>query len=462
MSAVRGVAVLRARVDVDDPTMWDGMASDGARAFAWTFDGPLSVLDLSTTGLIGTLPLDQQSRVRSFVWSADRQLLATLGIDEVIRLWRANTLRAVLTISEPGTKFIALTFSEDGRALIAWDQHSERRWSVERGDSLGRPFAVGLAISSVSVSPDRSRAVLGDGKKRVQFWNLTKGSAVGGPQDVDNWSVVWSADSRTVAIRQPPKARDPDVSLWDPSTGQRRMTLPGAGSVQGFSPDGTYLLTSRDDQAGKWLDPEHGAEMRLWSVRTGEPIGAPIPNSQNFWSAVFSPDGHYLAEASGDNDVKVWKVSNGKRIATLRNGQPVTAIVWPTQETVLCQGLHGLSIWDMSRPVQGTHQLPPMAPRLVRSDSVPMAPGSLPVGSCGMRRPRARWRGCQAAFQAVVSGFQPGFPLRVQHRPQPRKRCQGDRPGIHVCARVGRREWSAGRGAAAARRAMELHQQSGV
>jgi WD40 repeat protein len=350
MGSARTAARLRARLAAPGSAFWVELASDGARAFATDDGGAISVLDLESASVAGTLPLEKKSEARSIVWSPDRRKVATLGVDEVIRLWDSDTLKPAVTISEPGTKFIELTFSQDGRDVIAWDEHSERRWSVERGDSMGPPRRMPIRVGAVSVSPDRSKALLRDDKgKQIQFWDLAARAPLGNPQATDSWVVAWSADGTLTAIGQlaAGKARDGDVSLWEARTGRRRVTLPGAGAVKGFSPDSSLVLTARDDQTAKYSSPEHGAEMRLWSASTGAPVGAAMAHSQDLWAAVFSPDGRFIASTSNDTVVRFWSVPDGRTVAALRHGQPVYALAWPAKTTVVCEGLNELSVWDV-------------------------------------------------------------------------------------------------------------------
>jgi WD40 domain-containing protein len=68
-----------------------------------------------------------------------------------------------------------------------------------------------------------------------------------------------------------------------------------------FSPDGTILATSSDDDTA-----------RLWDVATQQQIGAPMiaaPVNAFLARLTFSPDGRILATADGEGTARLWDVA---------------------------------------------------------------------------------------------------------------------------------------------------------
>jgi WD40 repeat protein len=111
----------------------------------------------------------------------------------------------------------------------------------------------------------------------------------------------------------PPKFHEPRDILWDTATGQPHgQPLTGhTDTVRGvaFSPDGTLLATTSDDQT-----------VRLWDTATGQPHGQPLTGHTGpVYSVAFSPDGTLLATASADRTARLWDTATGQP-----HGQPLT------------------------------------------------------------------------------------------------------------------------------------------
>jgi WD40 repeat protein len=67
-----------------------------------------------------------------------------------------------------------------------------------------------------------------------------------------------------------------------------------------FSPDGTLLSTSSDDQL-----------CLIWDARTGRVKQTLRGHSNSVRASSFSADGNQIATASWDRTVKVWAVATG-------------------------------------------------------------------------------------------------------------------------------------------------------
>ncbi len=78
-----------------------------------------------------------------------------------------------------------------------------------------------------------------------------------------------------------------------------------------FSPDGKLLATGGGT-------PSRDGELKLWRVADGT-LARSIPktHADTINSVAFSPDGEFLATAAGDRFARVWRVSDGSRVANL-------------------------------------------------------------------------------------------------------------------------------------------------
>src|SRR5262249_33348393 len=127
------------------------------------------------------------------------------------------------------------------------------------------------------------------------------GSSVAGPS-----VLAFSADGKHVAAYE----SAPGVLIWDVAT--RKLLVPALRpkhweTALAFSPDGTVLASGGRD-----------GSLELWSVATGEQIGAPLlGHHMQIFGLAFSPDGKTLASGSEDRTIILWDVKTGRALGTL-------------------------------------------------------------------------------------------------------------------------------------------------
>ena len=105
-----------------------------------------------------------------------------------------------------------------------------------------------------------------------------------------------------------------EVLIWDLSSGQPVLTLPGRTERDGesglanvtFSPDGQRLATSE------------GRIVRFWTAATGQEILTPRSLEGFVTHMAYSPDGKRLAAAGQDGSVTIWDTATGEACLTLR------------------------------------------------------------------------------------------------------------------------------------------------
>jgi WD40 repeat protein len=138
--------------------------------------------------------------------------------------------------------------------------------------------------------------------------------------------------------------------IWSAVSGRRLMTLDGAsataqpgvinalaGRAAAFSPDGHSVVTAAGDDA------------IIWSVNSGRQLLVLRGHDAPVTSAAFSPDGRELVTASVDGSAIVWSASTGKLLITLRGNAATvySAAFSPDGDDVVTASANGAAVvWD--------------------------------------------------------------------------------------------------------------------
>lgn len=83
-----------------------------------------------------------------------------------------------------------------------------------------------------------------------------------------------------------------------------------------FSPDGRYVASGSD----------YGT-VRVWEVATGKEV-ARMPHGDGVTSVAFSPDGRYVVSGSNDGTARVWEAATGKEVARMTHKSWVSSVAF--------------------------------------------------------------------------------------------------------------------------------------
>lgn len=102
------------------------------------------------------------------------------------------------------------------------------------------------------------------------------------------------------------------VFIWNSRTGERLQTLSRESLYlfsAVFSPNGRYLAASGDDR-----DERRGYSVEIWDLATGSPSfhTEAFPGEDDVYSLAYSPDGRHLVGGAADGKILVWDAATGK------------------------------------------------------------------------------------------------------------------------------------------------------
>src|SRR5262249_25608446 len=113
-----------------------------------------------------------------------------------------------------------------------------------------------------------------------------------------------------------------------------------------FSPDGRYLAAA----TGTWTQQDDPSETCLFDVATGQELARMKGHTALTYHVRFSPDGKTLATTSKDNTVRLWDVPSGNARATLRgHARPARGMAFLPDGTLVTAGWdRTVRFWDVA------------------------------------------------------------------------------------------------------------------
>ncbi len=240
-------------------------------------------------------------------------------------------------------------------AGAAWDEKILLSRSVAaipttRPVTLRAPPAGYRPVLAVCLSRDQKRLAVGRGDRIVVF-DLTKKDR---PVEFETFtpnemvfSLAWSEDGSVLAsggFRQ--------IRLWDLKSAEPLRTLGGfAGRVTAvaFTPDGQRIL-------GGGGEPAFPGIIRVWSVEDGKPLNDWVAHADAVFSMKMAADGT-LYTAGADKFVKAWDLGTGKELAKFEGhvAQVMSVVLSPNGKLIASAGAdREIKIWDRKTHEQTT------------------------------------------------------------------------------------------------------------
>jgi WD40 repeat protein len=246
----------------------------------------------------------------------------------------------------------------DGRTVLFTPQQDEILWVEADSGRTRSSWTLPQGLLAAGFSFDGRLAVLQDGERSLQLWDLITRKKVRTFADVGelggNVSATFSPDGRTVLMttvinRFPGMGGSGSgpglLRAWDTSTGRQlwHEGKPGTPSwwrIAGFLPDSrAVVLVGRGDGRVSLRDLATGNEKRSFAT---------LPPNSNF-SVRLAPDGRTILFAYGANTVRSWDLSTGKeRPALAGHVKPVERIALAGDGRTLVSGGQDpfVLVWD--------------------------------------------------------------------------------------------------------------------
>jgi WD40 repeat protein/serine/threonine protein kinase len=306
--------------DVTDAARHLDLAPEALRGWEWRhlrsrLDDSVAVIPISPSGT---------------VLSPGQQGLRVLSIaDQSVRLLdeQGRAERTVPFPHEKGDFWVAAKVLE---GLLTLDRGSGTIAQLRdptgtvRGDVQ---VPADRSMDIVEFSPDRKRLAIvwrrpGRYSMGVYDFSGKEQALLTEAHHAEVWSLVFSPDGTRLASA----SDDGTARLWDAATGRPMsgpLRHPGNSRVlsAAFRRDGARIVTTAGD-----------GTVCQWDARTGAAVEPPYErHAGDVWTAVYSPDGEWVASAGTDRSIRLWRAT-GREDALVLHGHTgkVTQLAFTT------------------------------------------------------------------------------------------------------------------------------------
>ncbi len=199
-------------------------------------------------------------------------------------------------------------------------------------------------INNVIFSPDGQTLISGSSDRLINFWRTSDGALLRtlntNATKVHESSVEWlaiSSDGTRLA-----SCNYKMVKLWRLPQGSEQQLTGHSDWVVGvaFSPGGGYLASASFD-----------GTVKIWRGSDGGLVKTININSGEVRSVSFSPDGNYLASGGGDGAVRIWRTSDWSLVTSMTGHTSDIYVLSfaPDGATIASGGYdHTVRVWNTS------------------------------------------------------------------------------------------------------------------
>ncbi|WP_039534388.1 protein kinase [Ruegeria sp. ANG-R] len=319
-------------------------------------DGTLRLEDASMEP-VGDVVQGHSQRIVDLEAAKHAPLLATLGRDQQVRLWRIGTEpgdKEKLTLQN-GAKALGIAYKQDGNSVAVGDSDGNI-WIWKLGSAMKPMLLKGheSQVWAIAFSQDGNTMVTGDRDGDLKVWDMVSMRLA--DQINLGQSSVWSI----VPI-------DAAQFFVATANGVHQIDVSDARVVRVFDPAETPFNRAAISNDGRNLAAASAdGKVYVWSIEDGQLNQVIEADDNTLWSIAFNTDDTRVATASSDEVVKVWDLESGQELASYgghKGGATDVTYLADGATMVATDRSGGLHWWDTATnrrlvPVEKIHAAP--------------------------------------------------------------------------------------------------------
>ena len=329
---------------------------DGKRIISSGSDGTIRVWDPATYNELMILR-GHIGGAKAICLSPTAKEVYSIGYEDTVKVWKLYVDREQLALEEHDA-LGQIVFSPDGRSAASVCSNMIILWDVSSGAESMTLKSNWNDYPSIAFSPDGLQIACGNGDV-VEIWNVASGNKtmtlMGHTGSV--YCVAFSPDGRSVVS----VSEKNEVKVWDARTGAELLNVAWQRNSPGSFADGAarHVRSIAFIRDGKWVVvPGYDETVRVWDLSSGEHVMTLRGHKLFVRGVAVSPDGRRIASCSSDKTVKIWDANTGIELMTLVGHQSLVQSVSFSPDgrrIISCGDYNEVKIWDASNGAEVMH-----------------------------------------------------------------------------------------------------------
>ena len=252
------------------------------------------------------------------------QILALLTGSIVLVYLRSQPWRATMTLGGKTFPLTAVCFSGDGKQIMtAGGDGTTRIYDADTGaQKYLRDFKE--RILTADLSPDGTRIVAATETGTIEVFDAATGATI---TNLDRRPMPSQPMPFTASVRFSPDGESVVLASQPPFSQATVILFSMAGRYDGFHVFSNSLSSARFTSGNKSvITATEDGIVQVWDLAKTEAIVCVHGDVDIFRSAVFSPDGKFIATAGKDCSVRLWNACFGEETRSMIEPPPVDSV----------------------------------------------------------------------------------------------------------------------------------------